>query len=100
MPFYDLCRNLEIEHVFTVPYRPQSNQAERVNRTLIQLISAYIKNYYDTWDQFIQHFAFALRSSVHDSTGKTPAELILGRKILAPLQRLVLVRLLRRLRRI
>ena len=42
-------------------------------------------------DQFIQHFAFALRSSVHDSTGKTLAELFLSRTILTPLQRLVLV---------
>ena len=89
--FKDFCRNLEIKHVFTVPYRPQSNQAERVNRTLIQMISAYIKNCHDTWNQFIQQFAFALRSSVLDSTGKTPAELFLGRNILMPLQRLVLV---------
>ena len=64
---------------------------EQVNRTFIEMISAYINKCHDTWDQFIQHFAFALGSSVHDSTDKTQVELFLGRKILTPLQRLVLV---------
>ena len=42
-----LRRTLEIRHVLTIPYRPQSNQAESINRTLIQMILTYIKNYHN-----------------------------------------------------
>lgn len=35
--------------------------------------------------------AYALRTHVHDSTGKNPAELFLGRKIITTFQRLVIV---------
>ena len=39
----------------------------------------------------MQHFAFALKTAVHDSIDKTLAELFLGRKILTSFDRLVLI---------
>lgn len=34
----DICNRLQIQHILTVLYFPQANMAERVNRTLIELI--------------------------------------------------------------
>lgn len=32
------------------------------------------------WTHFIQHFIYALHTAVHESIGKTPTDLFLGRK--------------------
>ena len=89
--FNALCRTLEICRVITVPYWPQSNQTERFNRTFIQMLSTYIKYYHNHWDQYLQQFAFALRTAIYDSIGKILAELFLGRKNLIPFVCLVIV---------
>ncbi|GFW57164.1 retrovirus-related Pol polyprotein from transposon 17.6 [Trichonephila clavipes] len=41
------------------------------------------------WDRFLHEFAFALRTSVNETTNKTPAELFLGRKIITPFRKLI-----------
>ncbi|GFV79756.1 uncharacterized protein TNCV_1725811 [Trichonephila clavipes] len=42
-------------------------------------------------DQFLQEFAYVIRTAVNESTGKTPVELFLGRKSITPFQKLVMV---------
>ncbi|GFY06744.1 uncharacterized protein TNCV_2202791 [Trichonephila clavipes] len=54
-----------MRHVKTVVYRPRANRTERVN--------------------------YAIRRAVNETTGKTPAELFLGRKLITPFQKLVMV---------
>ncbi|GFS56054.1 uncharacterized protein TNCV_1650131 [Trichonephila clavipes] len=71
--------------------RPQANRAERVNRDLVLIIASYVNEQHDTWDQFLREFAYAIRTAVNETTGKTPAELILGRKLITPFQKLVMV---------
>ncbi|GFW19555.1 uncharacterized protein TNCV_1604471 [Trichonephila clavipes] len=44
-----------------------------------------------TWGQFLREFAYAIRTTVNETTGKTPAELFLGRKLITPFQKLVMV---------
>ncbi|GFT22934.1 hypothetical protein TNCV_1857471 [Trichonephila clavipes] len=46
---------------------------------------------YRPQDQFLLEFAYAIRTAVNETTGKTPAELFLGRKLITPFQKLVLV---------
>ncbi|GFV54273.1 uncharacterized protein TNCV_4365481 [Trichonephila clavipes] len=41
--------------------------------------------------QFLHEFAYAIRTAVNETTGKTHAELFLGRKLITPFQKLVLV---------
>ncbi|GFV73842.1 transposon Ty3-I Gag-Pol polyprotein [Trichonephila clavipes] len=82
---------LSIKHVKTVVYRPQSNRTERVNRDLLQMIPSFINDNHETWDQFLGEVAYALRTPVQETTGKTPAELFLGRKFITPFQKLVMV---------
>ncbi|GFU52520.1 retrovirus-related Pol polyprotein from transposon opus [Trichonephila clavipes] len=89
--FENLSERLGIRHVKTVVYRPQANRRERVNRDLVQIIANYVNEQHDTWDQFLRELAYAIRTAVDETTGKTPAELFLGRKFVTPFQKLVMV---------
>ncbi|GFW72607.1 uncharacterized protein TNCV_3798351 [Trichonephila clavipes] len=89
--FENLRERLGIRHVKTVVYRPQANRTERVNRDLVQMIANYVNEQHDTWDKFLREFAYAIRTAVKETTGKTPAELFLGQKLIAPFQKLVMV---------
>ncbi|GFW85287.1 uncharacterized protein TNCV_3250241 [Trichonephila clavipes] len=51
----------------------------------------YINDQHDTWDQFLRELAYAIRPAVNETTGKTPAELFLCRKLITPFQKLVMV---------
>ncbi|GFW39747.1 uncharacterized protein TNCV_4522371 [Trichonephila clavipes] len=73
----------------TVSYRPQANLTERVNRNLVQMIACFVKENHENWDRFLHEFAFALRTSVNETTNKTPAELFLGRKLITPFSKLI-----------
>ncbi|GFV07118.1 uncharacterized protein TNCV_3601381 [Trichonephila clavipes] len=55
------------------------------------MITSFINDNHETWDQFLREFAYALRAAVYETTGKTPAELFLGRKLISPIQKLVMV---------
>ncbi|GFX45943.1 retrovirus-related Pol polyprotein from transposon 17.6 [Trichonephila clavipes] len=89
--FEKLSERLGIRHVKTVVYRPQANRTERVNRDLVQMIAIYVNEQHDTWDQFLLEFAYAICTAVNETTGKTPAEFFLGRKLITPFQKLVMI---------
>ncbi|GFX16720.1 uncharacterized protein TNCV_4186961 [Trichonephila clavipes] len=55
------------------------------------MIANYVNEQHDTWDQFLREFTYAIRTAVNETTGKTPAELFLGRKLITPFQKLVVV---------
>ncbi|GFY29886.1 uncharacterized protein TNCV_4071991 [Trichonephila clavipes] len=55
------------------------------------MIANYVNEQHDTWDHFLREFAYAIRTAVNVTTGKTPAELFLGRKLITPFQKLVMV---------
>ncbi|GFU62211.1 uncharacterized protein TNCV_2474421 [Trichonephila clavipes] len=55
------------------------------------MFANYVNEQHDTWDQFLREFAYAIRTAVNKTTGKTPAELFLGRKLITPFQKLVMV---------
>ncbi|GFV55810.1 retrovirus-related Pol polyprotein from transposon 17.6 [Trichonephila clavipes] len=87
----NLSERLGIRHVKTVVYRPQANRTERVSRDLVQMIANYVNEAHGTRDQFLRKFAYAIRTAVNETTDKTPAELFLGRKLITPFHKLVMV---------
>ncbi|GFT83782.1 retrovirus-related Pol polyprotein from transposon 17.6 [Trichonephila clavipes] len=87
--FEHLSHRLDIKHMKTVTYRPQANLTERVNRNLVQMIASFVKENHENWDRFLHEFAFALHTSVKETTNKTPAELFLGRKITTHFSKLI-----------
>ncbi|GFS95699.1 uncharacterized protein TNCV_250961 [Trichonephila clavipes] len=77
--------------IFAHLCRPQANRTERVNRDLVQMIANYVNEQHDSWDQFLCEFAYVIRTAVKETTGKPPAELFLGLKLITPFQKLVMV---------
>ncbi|GFT48128.1 uncharacterized protein TNCV_1001201 [Trichonephila clavipes] len=62
---------------------------ERFNRTLVQMIACFVEENHENWDRIFHEFAFALRTSINETTSKTPAELFLGRKIITSFSKLI-----------
>jgi len=79
--FETTCKDWNVQHRFTAPYHHQANQSERVNRNIVEMLRAYVRDNHRDWDIHIQKFAFALRTTVHETTKCTPALLQLGREI-------------------
>ena len=87
--FAETCRTLGIRQKFTATYHPQTNMTERVNRTLKQQIRIYAAQNHKSWDEEIQKLAFAIRTSVNETTGETPAFLNFGRDLKIPLDLII-----------
>lgn len=85
--FKKMCQYWNIEHKTTAPYHHQGNTAERVNRTVVQMLQAYASERHTEWDVHIQKFAFALRTTVNRSTGVPPSILNLARILPFPFDR-------------
>lgn len=63
----------------TAFYSPQSNASERVNRSIICAIRAYLGEInHRSWDTHLSDIASALRNSVHQSTQYSPHFLMFG----------------------
>lgn len=78
-------------------FLPQANAYERVNRSVIAAIRAYITGNRLNWGQHISAIQHALRTTVHPSTGFTPHYLVFGEH---PLQHGSGLELLRKLSRL
>lgn len=54
------------------------------------MIASYLGQYHQAWDQWLPELRFAINTAHQETTGRTPAELMLGRQLLGPLERLIL----------
>jgi hypothetical protein len=79
--FRSLASMLGSEKVHTAPYRPQTDgQVERFNRTVLNMLSAFVCDRANDWDDHLPYMLMAYRSSVHSSTGCTPFMMLHGRE--------------------
>ena len=63
----------------TTPYHPQGDgMVERFNRTLLQLLRAYVDSQND-WETYLPYVLYAYRTSQHTTTGVSPFLLLYGR---------------------
>ncbi|XP_041449649.1 uncharacterized protein LOC121404381 [Drosophila obscura] len=69
---------MALEH--TAPYTPQQNPTERANRTIKTMMAQYIEGDQRTWDDLLPELSLAINSSASDTTGFSPAFLVLGRE--------------------
>jgi len=84
--FLELAELLGMKKTRTTALHPQSDgQVERQHQTIINYLVKFIDENQKNWDQWIPMFLLAYRSSKHESTGVTPAELYLGRDLRLPL---------------
>lgn len=85
----DLCKRWGVTQKLTTSYHPQTNLTERVNRNLRTMVASYVGQNHREWDKWIAEFRFAINTARHESTDRTPAELVLGRQLNGPLERLI-----------
>lgn len=83
--FKSFCTRLGVTHRTTSPYHPQSDMVERFNRTLLNMIRAYLDENKQQWDQNLQSLAFAYRTTVCETTQATPFELVQCRRARLPI---------------
>ncbi len=84
--FQELCRLLGVEKIRTTPYRPQSDgMVERFNRTVQQMLKAYVNEDRDNWDDHLPYIMMAYRATIHESTGCSPNLMMFGRELHLPI---------------
>ena len=54
------------------------------NRSIQNMISSYISDSQDDWDEHLPLLMMAYRSSIHESTGVSPALMMFGRDLTLP----------------
>ncbi|OMJ14778.1 Retrovirus-related Pol polyprotein from transposon [Smittium culicis] len=78
-------RYLGINHKPVTAYRPQANgQVERTIQTFKQSLRKICSKDEKNWDVYIWRALLALRTSIHRTLGKTPAEIVYGLELLTP----------------
>ena len=76
----EVCTELSIENAFTTTYHPQTNgQAERFNRSLAAMLRCYVEDHPTEWPKYVRALCYAYNTSIHQTTGKKPFELVLSR---------------------
>ena len=83
----EVCQLMGIHKSRTTAYHPQCDGlVERQNRTLQDILSAYVSDHQDDWDQWVSLAVYAYNTSTHESTGFSPYELVFGRIARTPLE--------------
>jgi hypothetical protein len=81
----ELCKIMEMTKIRTSPYRPQSDgMVERFNRTLLNLLSAFVNEKANDWCEHLPYLMFAYRSAKHATTGCSPFSMVYGRECAMP----------------
>lgn len=80
--FNNLMQKYRINHAYTAVYAPQANASERVNRSIISAIKAYIHPNQNNWDEHLSKICCSLRSSVHTAVNNTPYRLVFGQHMI------------------
>eukprot|EP00794_Sanderia_malayensis_P016451 gene16451-biopygen12126 len=76
-----------IKKTRTTAYHPQCDGlVERQNRTLQSIISSFVSEHTVDWDDWLAQAVFAYNTSVHESTGISPYEMVFGRPARMPIE--------------
>lgn len=79
--FKRFCREFNIRLVFSTPYWPQANgEVERMNRTIEKRLQISQVNSSD-WKEDLQMYLINYHATPHATTGKSPGELMMKRKL-------------------
>lgn len=83
--FQEMCQTLGIRKTRTTPLHPQSDgMVERFNRTLEGHLAKVVESDQEEWDRHIPIFLMAYRNAMHETTKRTPAEVMFGRNMRLP----------------
>ena len=77
----ELCRLMGVEKTFTTSFHPQGNgRCERVNRTVLAMLSKFLDENHSEWDRHLPLLVLAYRSQIHRSLGYSPFMMMFGRE--------------------
>lgn len=84
--FRELCKLFGITKTRTTPLRPQSDgMVERANRTIENMLTAFVSDNQNDWDEYIYLLMLAYRSSEHESTGFSPCQMVFAKQPTLPI---------------
>ena len=87
MLFSEVCKLLQIDKFHVTAYHPAGNGVvERVNGTIMKILTTALRDYKDDWVRFLPATLFAYRSGYHQSIKMTPFEALYGRKAVCPVK--------------
>lgn len=85
--FKQMAKLLDIKHIKTCPYHPQSNGSiERYHRTLGQYIRSYVQKNEANWHKYLPFFIFSYNTTIHSTTGFAPHTLVFGFDLKIPIK--------------
>ena len=88
--FSEMCRVLGIHKTRTTPLYSQSDRmVEWFNHTIKDQLSKFVDDNHKDWDTHVPLLLMAYRTAVHDTTGCTPAQLMMGRDLRLPIDLLI-----------
>ncbi|UYV80104.1 hypothetical protein LAZ67_18001713 [Cordylochernes scorpioides] len=77
----EVMKTCKIKHCFTTSYHPQTNGlTERLNRTLINMLSMYVNTDQKNWDEILPFITYAYNTTIQETTGYSPFFLMFGRE--------------------
>ena len=82
--------SLNIDHVLTSVYHPQSNaKVERFHRTLHDVLAKRLADDQQTWDLHLNQALAAIRFNVGESSKYSPFNLLYNRDVVLPVDNLL-----------
>ena len=85
--FASVLRTLSVAHQVSSPYHPESQGAlERWHQTLKAMLRKYCMDTCNDWDEGVPFVLFAIRETVQESLGFSPADLVFGHTPRGPLK--------------
>lgn len=73
------CKRFQIKRALSSAWHPQTDgQTERVHRTIEQVLRTYIQSEEAEWEVLLPAAELAYNCTVHNSTGLTPFEVMIG----------------------
>ncbi len=85
--FEQVLNGISVSHVVSSAYHPQSQGAlERFHQTLKSMMRAHCAESGKDWAEDLPLLLFAIRETVQESLGYSPAELIFGHTVRGPLK--------------
>ena len=84
---HEICQVMGTHKSRTTAYHPQCDGlVERQNRTIQDMLSAFISQHRDYWDTWVSVIAYAYNTSTYEATGFSPYELVFGRTARTPIE--------------
>ena len=81
-----ICSLLDIERLNTTPGHPECDgQSEKAVQQMKKMIRAHVAEDQENWDLGLSQLCFVYNTSVHETTGLTPFEVMYGRDATLPI---------------